>query len=203
MEKLDFKKTMKGLFAPKAGAFEIIDVPKLRFVMVDGRGDPNVALNYQAAVSWIYTVSYKLKFMSKATGRDYSVPPMQATWWAEDLTDFRAGRKDRWLWTVMIMQPDWVTPAMFEEAVAAASVKLGSRPDSLRLEEFEEGLSVQTLHIGPYAAESATIARLHDDYLPANGLAENGKHHEIYLSDPRRAPPEKLKTIIRQPVRRA
>ena len=202
MDKVDFKKTMKAYWQPPVGKFVIIDVPELAFAMIDGEGDPNTAPAYASAVSWLYTLSYTLKFMSKAVGRDYGVAPLEGLWWSDDMGDFLEGRKDRWSWTAMIMQPDWISPQQFEQALAKAREKLGAPPDSLRLERFAEGLSVQTMHVGPYSAEGPTIARLHNEFLPANGLVENGRHHELYIGDPRRTAPEKLKTVIRQPVRK-
>lgn len=203
IEKIDFKKTMKPFWNPPREWFVLVEVPLLNFLMIDGKGDPNTAPAYAAAVQWLYSVSYALKFASKDQGKDYGVAPLEGLWWAEDWADFTAGRKDRWLWTAMIMQPDWITPAMLDAAVAKAQEKLGKVPASLRLKRFEEGLCAQTMFIGPYADEGPTIARLHGEFLPANGLIETGKHHEIYLSDPRRTAPEKLRTVIRQPVRRA
>ena len=201
VEKVDLKKQMKALWQPPQGKFTIVDVPRLSFIKIDGKGDPNTAETYEQAVQWLYSLSYALKFMSKAAGKDYSVAPLEGLWWAEDMADFTAGRKDNWLWTAMIMQPDWITPSMFAAARDKAKDKLGNPPDSLRLEPFEEGSSVQIMYLGPYAGEGPTIARLHQEYLPANGLVENGHHHEIYIGDPRRSVPEKLKTIIRQPVK--
>ena len=157
---------------------------------------------YANAVQWLYGVSYALKFASKAMGRDYGVLPLEGLWWADDLDDFVAANKARWKWTMMIAQPDWITPEMFSAALDKTKAKLGAAPATLRLERLAEGLSVQIMHLGPYSAEGPTIARLHREYLPAHGLTENGHHHEIYLSDPRRVAPEKLKTVIRQPVRR-
>lgn len=204
MEKIDFRKTMKALWQPPAGRFVLVEVPRMQFAMIDGKGDPNTAPEYASAVQWLYSVSYGLKFMSKKEpGRDYAVPPLEGLWWADDMTTFVSRDKAAWSWTMMIMQPDWITPVMFEAAAVKAGGKLGERPASLRLEPFDEGLSVQTLHIGSYDDEGPTIRRLHEEFLPQNGLVENGHHHEIYLSDPRKTPPEKLKTVIRQPVRRA
>lgn len=203
MEKTDFKKTLKHLYQPSAKNYVVVEVPAMRFVMVDGSGNPNTAPAYIEAVQWLYGVSYALKFASKKEcARDYVVPPLEALWWADDMTAFAAGDKDKWSWTAMIMQPDWITDAMFSKAVEKANGKLGKAPESLRFETFDEGLSVQIMHIGSYDAEAPTIARLHQQLLPENGLAEAGHHHEIYLSDPRRVPAEKLKTILRQPVRR-
>jgi hypothetical protein len=202
MEKVDFKRTMKPYWQPPVGKFVVVEIPELAFAMIDGAGDPNTAPAYAGAVSWLYTLSYTLKFMSKAAGRDYGVAPLEGLWWSDDMDDFLKGRKDRWSWTSMIMQPDWISPEQFEQAVAKAKEKLGPPPKSLRLERFTEGLSVQTMHLGPYSAEGPTIAKLHSEFLPANGLVENGRHHELYIGDPRRTAPEKLKTVIRQPVRK-
>lgn len=176
----------------------------MRFAMVDGRGDPNVSPDYQKAVQWLYSVSYGLKFMSKKEpGRDYAVPPLEGLWWAEDMGTFLSRDKAAWSWTMMIMQPDWITQEMFSAAIEKAGKKLGEVPPSLRLAPYDEGLSVQIMHIGPYDDEGPVIARLHGEFLPQNGLVETGHHHEIYLSDPRKTAPEKLKTVLRQPVRRA
>lgn len=203
MEKTDFKKTLKALYAPGSDRFEIVTVPEFGFVMVDGHGDPNVAADYQTGIGWLYAISYRLKFASREElGRDYTVPPLEALWRAEDMTAFAAGRKQEWQWTQMIMVPDWITTPMYDEAQAAAGDRLGSPPGSLRLERYEEGLSVQIMHIGPYDAEGPTLGRLHGEFLPENSLVPNGDHHEIYLSDPRRVVPAKLKTVLRQPVRR-
>ncbi|MGB7317119.1 MAG: GyrI-like domain-containing protein [Planktotalea sp.] len=142
--------------------------------------------------------------MSKLTlGKDYVVAPLEGLWWADDMSAYTEGRRDEWLWTLMIMQPDWITADMFAQALEKAVEKKGPQPPSLRFESFAEGLSVQILHIGPYSDEGPTLARLHNEYMPEHGLTWNGKHHEIYLSDPRRAAPEKLKTVLRQPVKRA
>lgn len=202
MEKVDFKKLMKPYWQPPVGEFVVVEVPRLSFLMVDGKGDPNSAVEYATAVQWLYSVSYALKFASKAAGRDYGVGPLEGLWWAEDMASFVARDKSRWLWTMMIMQPGWIDADGFAAALAKTTGKLGEAPDSLRLEGFEEGLCVQTMHIGPYDAEGPTIGRLHGEFLPANGLVETGHHHEIYIGDPRRTAPEKLKTVIRQPVRR-
>lgn len=203
MQKVDFKKTMKALWLPPAGRFTIVEVPKMQFAMVDGSGDPNVSQDYRDAMQWLYSVSYGLKFMSKKDlARDYTVPPLEGLWWADDMDDFLRGNKERWSWTMMIMQPDWITAAMFDAALKKARAKLGEPPASLRLEDYEEGLSVQIMYLGAYKDEGPTIARLHGEFLPQNGLVETGRHHEIYIGDPRKTAPEKLKTVIRQPVRR-
>lgn len=202
-DKIDFKKQFKALYQPAAKAFELVVVPPLQFLKVDGQGDPNSAEAYRTAVEWLYSVSYAAKFASKAKlGIDYTVPPLEGLWWAEDMSTFTSRNKDEWRWTMMILVPDFVTREILEGAVAKARAKLGEPPASLRMEPYDEGLSVQILHVGSYDDEAPTLARLHDEFIPGNGLAFNGKHHEIYLSDPRRVEPAKLKTILRQPVRR-
>lgn len=202
MDKIDFKKAMKPFYVAPKGRFERINVPRLRCVMVDGQGDPNAAPAYTAAVAWLYSVSFAMKFAAKRElQRDYVVPPLEGLWWADDPADFVARRKHRWHWTMMILVPEFVTSATYEAAVAKARVKFGDPPSSLRLESLEEGLSLQTLHVGSYDDEGPILAELHDVVMPAQGLTFNGRHHEIYLSDPRKTSREKLKTLLRQPVR--
>lgn len=130
------------------------------------------------------------------------MPPLEGLWWARDIDSFVRRDKVAWSWTMMISAPDWITGAMFDAALAKASAKLGAAPESLRLENYHEGLSAQTIHVGSYDDEGPVLKRLHEEFLPQNGLVETGHHHEIYLSDPRRVAPEKLRTILRQPVRR-
>lgn len=203
MEKLDLKKQHKALYNPPKGKFDIIDVPPLQYVRLDGAGDPNTAEAYQTGVAWLYSVSYAIKFAAKAElARDYVVGPLEALWWADDMSTFVTRKKSDWRWTIMILQPDFVTATLFDKAVEKAGKKLGAPPPSLRLDSYHEGLSVQTTHIGSYDDEGPTLARLHREFLPANGLTETGLHHEIYLSDPRKVPAEKLKTVLRQPVKR-
>jgi len=205
MEKINFKNRDKQLYQPGAGDFTLVDVPRMLFLMHSGSGDPNTSPAYQRAVSALYSVAYKLKFMSKANpGIDYSVLPLEGLWWMEDMSQFSQASKDEWLWTMMIRQPDWITPVMFQQACEQVSKKKDP-PDLTRLllEAYTEGTSVQIMHIGPYSTEAPTIARLHNEYLPAHGLTPAGKHHEIYLGDPRKTAPEKLRTVLRQPVRRA
>lgn len=203
MNKLDLKKHHKALYNPPKDKFELVEVPPLQYVRLDGEGDPNTAEAYRMGVAWLYSASYAMKFAAKAElGRDYVVGPLEALWWADDMSSFVARQKADWRWTIMILQPDFVTAGLFEKAVEKAGKKLGAPPSSLRFESYHEGLSVQTLHVGSYDDEGPTLARLHQEYLPANGLKETGHHHEIYLSDPRKVPAEKLKTILRQPVKR-
>lgn len=202
MEKIDFKKSLKPLYNPPAGTFVLVEVPKMQFVKVDGEGDPNTAPAYRAALEWLYSVSYTMKFAGKAAlGKDYVVPPLEGLWWADDSNDFITRKKDRWRWTMMIMVPDFNTREMYESAVERTGEKLGKAPESLRLESYDEGLSLQILHLGSYDDEGPVLARLHDEVMPKMGMTFNGLHHEIYLSDPRRTEPSRLKTILRQPVK--
>ena len=204
MEKIDFRKVFKALYGPPPGEFVTVDVPAMQFVMVDGAGNPNTAASYKTAVEWLYSVSYAMKFAAKAAlGKDYTVPPLEGLWWADDPAAFVARRKDEWKWTMMIMAPDFLGRAIFEQAVAKAAKKLGEAPPTLRLERYVEGLCLQTLHIGSYDDETPVLARLHGEVMPSQGVTFNGPHHEIYLSDPRRIAPEKLRTVLRQPVRPA
>jgi hypothetical protein len=205
MPRTDFKKELKHLYNPPK-EFVVVDVPSMSFLMIDGHGDPNTAQEYQDALEALYTVAFKCKFASKKElGQDYVVPPLEGLWWAEDMQTFTIERdKSTWDWTMMIMQPEWISQQMVEEAIqqVAKSKDLPALP-KLRMEGYDEGLSVQIMHIGSYDDEGPIIARLHTEFLPRNGYVEAGKHHEIYLSDPRRTAPEKLKTVLRQPVKKA
>ena len=203
MLKIDFKKEMKYLYSPSKKAFGVVDVPATNFLMVSGNGDPNTSPAYQQAVQALYSVAYKIKFSSKKTfERDYTVPPLEGLWWAEDMVAF-SGKldKDAWLWTMMIMQPNWINQEMVNAAINEVRKK-DENPalEKLHFDNYHEGLSVQIMHIGSYDSEGPLIADMHA-YIEENGYQSNGKHHEIYISDPRRVVPEKLKTVLRQPVK--
>jgi hypothetical protein len=203
MVKIDLKKELKHLFNASAKEAAVVDVPAMNFLMIDGAGDPNTAQEFKDAVEALYGVSYALKFMIKKgpTAIDYGVMPLEGLWWADDMSAFIKGVREAWKWTVMIMQPELVTKELFSEALEQVNKK--KNPPALskvRFEAYHEGLSAQTMHIGPYAAEAPTIERLHA-FIKDQGYELRGKHHEIYLSDPRKATPEKMKTIIRQPVK--
>jgi hypothetical protein len=202
MEKTDFKKTLKPLYGPPAGKFVAIDVPPMQFVKVDGEGDPNTAPSYRTAVERLYGVSYAMKFAAKATlAKDYVVPPLEGLWWADDPESFVTRDKDRWRWTMMILVPDFITRDMFDAAAEKTARKSGDAPQSLRMERYNEGLCLQTLHVGSYDDEGPVLARLHKIVMPDGKMDFNGPHHEIYLSDPRKTAPSRLKTILRQPVK--
>ena len=201
-EKVDLKRSVEG-FRAKRGEFEVLRLPQLRYLMIDGSGDPNTAPEYAEALEALYPVVYKLKFASsRQLGRDYVVPPLEGLWWADDMRSFTTGRdKSRWSWTMMLMVPEWIERPMFEAALAQAGAKQPpSRLGDVRLEALSEGLCVQTLHDGTFDDEGPVLDRMHREFIPQQGLRMTGKHHEIYLSDPRRTAPEKLRTILRQPV---
>ena len=203
MTKIDFKKTLKPLFDPPR-RFVMMDVPEMQFVMADGHGDPNTAQEYKDVIEALYAVAFKMKFVSKKIlEKDYVVPPLEGLWWAEDMATFASRENSAWDWTMMIMTPDWISAEIFNEAVAQVhKAKDPAALGKVRLERYHEGLSVQIMHIGSYDDEGPVLAKMHNDFLPESGFVENGKHHEIFLSDPRRAAPEKMKTVLRQPVRK-
>ncbi len=200
METIDFKKQYRALYSAPQGTPAIVDVPPLQYLMVDGSGDPNTSPRFPECMSGLYPVAYTLRFAIKAEEEvAYSVMPLQGLWWLPD-GDFDFSAKDRWIWTLMIMQPDYVTEERFEAARESAKQK---QPlpifDELRLEVYEEGLAAQIMHIGPYADEAPNIEKLHA-FIHEQGYTLRGKHHEIYIGDPNRSAPEKLRTIIRQPI---
>ena len=204
MDKVDFKRTLKHLYRPSAKEFTVVEVPPLQYLMIDGHGDPNTAPAYAEAIEALYAVAYKIKFASKKQlSKDYVVPPLEGLWWAEDMAAFTTERdKSAWSWTMMIMQPQWISLDMFQAAVGQVEAKkvLPGLP-KLRLEAYAEGLSVQILHVGSYDDEGPVLEKMHHQFIPDQGLEMAGKHHEIYLTDARKTPPEKLKTVLRQPVR--
>jgi len=187
------------LFAPRAARPEIVDVPEFDFLMVDGSGDPNTTQEFQHAIQALFSLSYGIHFALKKKGVDSRVRPLEALWWIEG-GDFLNAKPSQWRWTAMMMQPEELTRALFEE-VRSDTVKRKPSPSlaKVRLAKFTEGLSAQVMHIGPYSAEKPTIDRLRA-FIVEQGHKPRGKHHEIYLGDPRRAAPEKLKTAIRQPI---
>lgn len=201
MQTHDIKKERKDLYAPRPGDFEVVDVPEIGFLMVDGHGDPNTSVAYREAVEALYATSYAIRAVGKKTlGRVHTVGPLEGLWSAEDLEVFRTRDKSAWDWTMMIAQPDWITPEMVDHALAAAQEKQLPALGLVRFQRYTEGRSAQILHIGSYDDEGPALKRLHDEFLPDNGLAPVGRHHEIYLSDARKTEPTKLKTILRQPV---
>ena len=204
IKKLDLKKEYKDLFNADHKSPVIITAPKLNYLTLRGKGDPNTSSEYQQSIDTLFSVSYKLKFAIKKGQKaiDYGVLPLEGLWWVENMADFDMKDKSNWLWQTMILQPDFVSQEEVDDAIEQVKKKKAlPQLEQLNFEQIEEGLCVQILHIGPYEDEGPTIERLHT-FMKDNGYTFNGHHHEIYLSDPRRSAPEKLKTIIRQPVRK-
>jgi len=202
MEKLDLRRQLKHLYQPPAKEPVLVDVPAMSFLMVDGTGDPDTASEFQQAIEVLYGVAYTLKFTLKMGPQqiDYPVMALEGLWWSAGAQQFDMEDRAAWRWTLMIMQPDLITEEMVADS--AAQVKRKKDPPALsklRFEEFHEGLSAQVMHIGPYSGERPAMEKLHV-FIREGGREPRGKHHEIYLSDPRRAKPERMKTVIRQPV---
>ncbi len=201
MPKIDFKKTLPS-YKAKKGKFEIIVIPKLQYLMIDGTGDPNTSTEFKDAIETLFPVAYKLKFFSKIElNRDYTVGPLEGLWWADDMSKFTSDRdKSKWNWTAMIITPDWITKKMFVDVLEKLKEKHLKSVSKIRLETLDERLAVQTLHIGSFDNEGEILEEMHSKFIPANNLKMTGKHHEIYLSDFRKVRADKLRTILRQPV---
>jgi len=213
MEKLDLKKDLKYLYLPSAKKIEVVEVPSLNFIMIDSAIEPDQSPGtsplFMENMQALYNAAYTLKFAAKQRKEnpvDYPVMALEGLWWVEDGT-FDIQKPGNWKYTVMILQPDLVTPELFAQTLMQMRKKKGDLPafDRLRLERFREGLCVQAMHIGSYASEPATVARM-QAFMQENGYQDlvglGGKHHEIYMGDPRRADPAKLKTVLRHPVRK-
>ncbi|MEQ8200548.1 MAG: GyrI-like domain-containing protein [Syntrophomonadaceae bacterium] len=216
-DQLDYKKKYKDLYQPKAVP-TIVDVPKMKFIMIDGKGNPNdESGEYVKAVELLYGLSYTIKMSNKSGNApsdffEYVVPPLEGLWWTEIDRPFDTSQKDKLIWTAMIRQPEFVTDEVFKWAVDVLKQRKPKIDTAkARLEEFTEGLCVQMMHFGSYDTEAATVKAI-DDFAASNGylnaISETGpdgtirRHHEIYLSDPRKVAPEKIKTVIRHPIRK-
>ena len=202
MVKIDYKKELKNLYSSSAEKVEVVELPQMNFLMIDGEGDPNTSQSFQDAIDVLYPLSYTLKFIIKRgeIGIDYGVLPLEGLWWADDMSSFSVDNKENWKWTLMIMQPELVKKEMV--ATAIEEIRKKKKPVALplvRFESFAEGKVGQIMHIGPFSEEGPTVEKLHS-FIKVSGSQRIGKHHEIYLSDIRRAAPEKWKTIIRQPM---
>ena len=201
MPKIDYKKELKEFYRPSAKKVVELNIPKMNFLMVDGNGAPET-IEYKEAIEALYSVSYTLKFMIKKgdIGIDYGVLPLEGLWWADDMSDFINDNKSKWIWTMMIMQPDLVTKNLVQEAINQVKDKKNLPAiDKVKFKPFQEGKCAQTLHVGPFSEEGPTVERVHS-FITECGNELKGKHHEIYLTDIRRAAPENLKTVIRQPM---
>jgi len=202
MKKIDMKKELRHLYGASPKEVAVVDVPEMNFLMADGRGNPNTSPAFKDAVEALYALSYALKFMIKKGKQavDFSVMPLEGLWWADDMTVFAADKKEEWKWTVIIMQHEYVKRTLVNEAVLQVEKKKRLPVlAKVRFDRFCEGLSAQIMHLGPYSAEGPTVKRLHD-FIRENHYNLRGKHHEIYLGDPRRGASDKMKTIIRQPI---
>jgi hypothetical protein len=201
MDKIDLKKELKNLYNPSAKEVTVVEVPAMNFLLINGEGAPT-SPQYSEAIESLFNVAYTLKFMvKKSKGIDYVVMPLEGLWWVEDMTKFSADRKDDWKWTAMIMQPQYVTEEVVNLAVE--QVKKKKNPVALskvRFESFKEGSAAQIMYVGPFSAEGPTIAKIHS-YIQNSGHVLSGKHHEIYLNNPAKTAPEKLKTVLRQPLK--
>ena len=203
MEKIDYRKTMKEFYNPPRKPV-IVDVPELQYLMIDGKGYPGTSQEYQDAIAALYPVAYTLRFaLKKADVLDFKVMPLEGLWWAKDMEAFTIdSRKDEWLWTSMIMQPSAVTADRYQDAIEQVTKKKNPVALSkMRLETYHEGVSVQIMHIGPFSEEGPVIEKIHQHAFD-QGYKLLGKHHEIYLSDVRKTAPEKLRTVIRQPIKK-
>lgn len=202
MEKIDFKNEYPQLYKQSFKSVSVVDVPPFNYLMIDGQGDPNTSDVYSQAVEALFSLSYTLKFSIKKSsdGIDYSVMPLEGLWWADDFSAFTADQKNLWKWTMMIMQPHFIDKALVDKTITELQKKKELPAlKHIRFEAFKEGLCAQILHVGPFSEEGPNVEKLHQ-FIDANGTL-TGKHHEIYLSDIRRAAPAKWKTIIRQPMK--
>ena len=212
MDKIDFKKQDKALYSGKVGRFDVVTVPSMTYLMIDGIGNPGTSQSFTDAVSSLYPLAYNIKFHSKTKlAMDYVVPPLSGLWWAEDMSAFCNDHKEQWQWTLMIRQPEWITTDIVDEMRQQVLAKDKKKKDSqlnpdalkqIRFEALNEGLCVQVLHVGSYSEEGPILKQMHEQFIPDNGYQMHGKHQEIYLSDAGKTPPEKLKTILRQPIRK-
>ena len=203
-QKIDFKKTLDS-YQAKRGVFRLVEVPPLHYLMIDGHGDPNTSPAFAEAIETLYPIAYKLKFASKqGLGRDYVVPPLEGLWWADDMDAFSNRDKSQWDWTLLLLVPDWIDQAMVDAAVEQVAAKYPpARLGDVRFDLLDEGLCVQTLHVGSFDDEGPVLQRLHEEFIPNQGLTPTGHHHEVYFSDFRRTAPDKLRTLLRQPVAQA
>ncbi len=201
MEKIDPKKLYKSAYNPKK-QYEIIDIPTLQFLSIKGQGNPNNSNDYAECVGALFSLSYGLKFQSKKKyQKDYVVGPLEGLWWADDMNDFITRNKEKWKWEMLIWQPDWINKDDFNLILEQTkNKKPNPKLNEVELKTIDEGICVQILHIGSYDDEAPVLAKMHDEFIPQNGFKMRGLHHEIYISDPRKCAPEKLKTILRQPV---
>ncbi|MBT3251492.1 MAG: hypothetical protein HN729_04550 [Candidatus Marinimicrobia bacterium] len=204
MEKFDHNKKLKSFYNQSKKTISYIEIPSMQFLQIDGMGDPNSSKDFSLAVEALFKLSYTLKFDVKKSDLkiDYKVMPLEGLWWSDNMNDFITENKQNWNWTLMIMQPEFITTELFDAAMTKVKEKKNSIAlEKIGLAKFEEGASMQIMHMGPFSEEGPTIQKLHE-HIINNQYIRIGKHHEIYLSDIRRAAPEKWRTILRQPVKK-
>jgi hypothetical protein len=198
-----FTHRLNELYQPPSGKLTLVDVPEMKYLMIDGTGDPQ-GPDFQAAVKWIFSLAHLIKpFIKETLGARFVEPPLECLFWSEEAEVFSTLSKDRWKWRVMIVVLDLVTDDLFQDAAAKAAARLGPAPNSLRLDSYTEGQCVQTLHVGDYSGVSDICRTLYHEFLPAHDLKPGGFYHEIYLNDPNRVAPEKRRIVVRQPVTQA
>jgi hypothetical protein len=196
----EFHKRLNELYLPPEGEFTLVDVPEIRYAMIDGAGNPE-SPELRATAKWLYSLVHIVKpYMREKMGKKFAEPPLEYLFWADDPQDFIDGHKDMWYWRVMVVFTDWISQDRFDNAVAAVEEKLGSPPETLRLDDLHEGKSIQIQYRGNYDGVQEICNQLYTSYLPENGLKPNGYYHEIYLNDPNRTAPAKRRIVIRQPV---
>jgi hypothetical protein len=194
------REELRRLYLPPTDEFVVVDVPEMQFLMIEGVGDHETEA-FALGTRWLYASLTPIRRIAKQRmGARFVEPPLEVLWWADDMADFIAGDRTKFKWRQMIVTADWVSSAMLDDAVASAALRLGAAPQTLRLEQFDEGRSVQIMHIGRESDAMPLMARLHSDFLPAHHLVAAGRHHEIYLTDAARVAPEKMRTVLRQPV---
>ncbi|MDD5622466.1 MAG: GyrI-like domain-containing protein [Actinomycetota bacterium] len=201
MDKIDLKKELKEYYWNSTKEIRFVKVPPMNFLMVDGKGDPNISEEFTDAIQSLYSLAYTIKFtLKKESEIDYGVMPLEGLWWTDDMSKFSQDNKKIWKWTIMIMQPKFIPKKFFNDCLEEVKKRKNFQSLSkIRFEKYSEGLSAQIMYIGPYSDEGPTIMKVHD-FIKGKGYELKGKHHEIYLGDFRRTKPEKLKTIIRQPI---
>lgn len=198
--KIDLKKDLKDLYQPPVGRIVEVDVPPITYLAIDGMGNPNTSERYPAALESLYTAGYTIKFAAKQDCIDFVVGPLEGLWYADDPSVFADRAKDQWKWTMLIPLPNEVPEATVRAGIDAAATKKPDLPiGDVRVDTLTEGRALQTMHVGPYDDEGPVLERLHQR-MADEGLTWTGPHHEIYLGDPRRSAPEKLRTVLRQPV---
>jgi len=198
----EFHKRLKELYLPPENEFTLVDVPAVSYMVVDGEGNPE-SEDFKSAIKWLFSLAHLIKpLIKEKMGKDFKEPPLECLFRADNEEDFIAGNRDKWKWRVMIVViPDWIPAEVFQNAIKKAEEKLGPVPPTLKIEEMDEGKSVQIMHIGAYQGIGTLCEKLYGEFLPGNNLTPNGCYHEIYLNDPSRVAPEKRKIVIRQPVR--